>query len=337
MSRLTLKLRLAVGLVSLLGAVVAVHAAVDPPAWAYPATPPEFQPAPDDGSKRRVPGSTREYTYGQIEDSFNPADWYPAEHPAMPDPVGRGRRPSVRACGWCHLPNGLGHPQSASLAGLPVDYIAAQLGDFRSGNRKNSVGNTIMAAISQAMTTAEVRAAAGYYSGLKLKPWIKVVEARSVPRTRIIEGNLRLPAAPSATEALGQRIVEVPEDPARTRLYDSHAGFVAYVPPGSLKRGEYLVTTGGATMVQGQKVAGKTMECTQCHGRDLHGMPAGPGAPSPTPPLAGRSPTYIVRQLYDMQQGARRGANAELMKPVVARLTHADMINIAAYLASRAP
>jgi cytochrome c553 len=218
-----------------------------------------------------------------------------------------------------------------------MDYIASQLGDFRNGNRKNSVGNTIMVAIAQALTTTETKAAADYYSGLKLKPWIKVVEARSAPRTRIIEGNLRLPNAPAATEALGERIVEVPEDPSRTRLYDSHAGFVAYVPLGSLKRGEHLVTTGGATMVQGKKVAGKTMECSQCHGRDLRGMPAGPGAPSPTPPLAGRSPTYIVRQLYDMQQGARRGANAELMKPVVAQLTRTDIISIASYLASRTP
>jgi cytochrome c553 len=44
-----------------------------------------------------------------------------------------------------------------------------------------------------------------------------------------------------------------------------------------------------------------------------------------------------VRQLYDMQNGFRRGPGSDLMKPTVARLTEADMIAIAAYAASRNP
>jgi hypothetical protein len=32
--------------------------AESPPAWAYPANPPDFKPSPDDGALRRVPGST---------------------------------------------------------------------------------------------------------------------------------------------------------------------------------------------------------------------------------------------------------------------------------------
>ena len=57
----------------------------------------------------------------------------------------------------------------------------------------------------------------------------------------------------------------------------------------------------------------------------------------PVPPLAGRSPSYIVRQLFDMQKGNRNGPNAKLMKPVVASLTVDDMIAIAAYVSSRSP
>ncbi len=314
-----------------------IRGVVFPPSWAYPSTPPGFQRVPDDGSKRHVPGSSREYTYAEIEDSFKPADWYPTDHPRMPDPVGLGRKPDVRACSWCHLPNGLGHPQSASLAGLPATYIAAQLSDFSKGNRKPTVGGTIMAIISRAMTPAEVKAASNYYAALKLKPWIKVVEARSAPKTQIIEGNLRLPAVPAANEPLGRRIVEVPQDRERTRSYDSHAGFVAYVPVGSIKKGESLVTTGGATIVGGKIVAGKTVGCAMCHGPDLRGMSVAPGGTTPVPALAGRSPTYIFRQLYDMQKGARKGASAALMLPVVGLLTEDDMIGIAAYLASRAP
>ena len=69
-------------------------------------------------------------------------------------------------------------------------------------------------------------------------------------------------------------------------------------------------------------------------------MAAAPGATTPTTPvpaLAGRSPTYIFRQLYDIQKGTRKGVNATLMQPVVGLLTEDDMISIAAYLASRAP
>ena len=57
----------------------------------------------------------------------------------------------------------------------------------------------------------------------------------------------------------------------------------------------------------------------------------------PVPGIAGRSPSYLVRQMYDMQAGARKGQWTELMKPVVAKLTEEDMLNIAAYTASLAP
>jgi cytochrome c553 len=58
---------------------------------------------------------------------------------------------------------------------------------------------------------------------------------------------------------------------------------------------------------------------------------------SDVPRLAGRSPSYIVRQLYDFKVGARTGGGSELMKPVVASLTLDDMIDLAAYVASLPP
>jgi cytochrome c553 len=320
------------------GDVRVTFAAGDPPSWAYPSVPQGFQRAKDEKTYR-LPGSPRAYTYDQIEDSFEPADWYPTEHPTMPDPVGHGRRPNLRACGWCHLPNGQGHPQSSNLAGLPAAYIATQLNDFALGNRTPAVGgpNTIMGIIARAMTPQDIKAASEYFGRLKMKPWIRVVETRMSPATRIIEGNLRIPLESGDMERIGQRIVEVPETPARTRLYDSHTGFIAYVPGGSIRRGLKLVTTGGATTARGKTVEGKTTECTKCHGMTLRGMPAQPDGTPMTPPLAGRSPTYMFRQLHDIQKQTRRGANIALMWPVVAQLTEGDMIDIAAYLASRAP
>jgi cytochrome c553 len=122
------------------------------------------------------------------------------------------------------------------------------------------------------------------------------------------------------TEPLGKRIVESPEDAERTELLrDPHSGFIAYVPVGSVKKGEALVMRGGG---------GKTRACTACHGADLMGL-------GPVPGIAGRSPSYLVRQLYDMQAGNRHGEWTELMKPVVEKLTSDDMIAIAAYASSR--
>jgi cytochrome c553 len=54
----------------------------------------------------------------------------------------------------------------------------------------------------------------------------------------------------------------------------------------------------------------------------------------PVPGIAGRSPSYLVRQLFDMQNGFRTGEWTTQMKPVVTKLNADDMLAIAAYLAS---
>jgi cytochrome c553 len=311
----------------------------EPPQWAYPSTPRDFKPDPDDAKPKHLVGSTRAYTYAQIEDSFAPADWYPTEHPKMPEvPVAKGRRPDLRACSWCHLPNGLGHPQSGSLAALQSEYMLQQLADFKSGARHSSVGNSIMATISRALTPEETKAAVDYFARLPRTPWLTVIETTMAPKTRIIEGGLRVPLEPEELEAIGQRIVEVPKFPTRSRAYDAHAPFVAYVPTGSIRRGRAFVSSGGAVM-RGTTVVvpGKTPPCTQCHGPSLRGMPHAPDSDIPVPALAGRSPTYIVRQLYDIQSGARYGKTTELMKPIAMQLTLQEMIDIAAYVASKMP
>ena len=118
------------------------------------------------------------------------------------------------------------------------------------------------------------------------------------------------------------RVVETPENPERTEiLRDPRSGFIAYVPVGSVKKGETLARTGGG---------GRTLACGECHGADLRGL-------GPVPGIAGRSPSYVARQMYDMQAGARRGEWTELMKPVVARLTDEDLVSLAAYVASLTP
>ena len=297
-----------------------------PPPWAYTVNPPPVpgaKPSPPDPAPQQVPGSTASLTVAQTRDAFNPPDWHPVAHPPMPESVSHGRRPEMRACGFCHLVNGQGRPENASLAGLPAAYIVQQMADFKSGDRKSAEPKmgppNAMIQDAKAATDDEIRTAAAYFASFPFRKWIRVVEAADVPKTRIA-GSMHVPAG-DGTEPLVARIIEMPEDLRRTELRDAASGFVAYVPKGSVARGEALVTTGGA---------GKTVACATCHGPDLKGL-------GPVPALAGRSPSYTVRQLFDLQQGVRKGPWSALMKTAVEKLTIDDMIAIAAYTASREP
>ena len=300
------------------------------PRWAYGYAEPGSAPAPappaaaDDGTPKTLQGSTGKFTLTQIRDGFGPADWHPGDHPTMPEIVARGRKDAnIRACALCHYPNGKGRAENAPVSGLPVAYFIQQMHDYRNDTRKSAdpkKGNTnAMIAIAKGMTDDEIKASAEYFGAMKWTPWIKVVESSTVPKTRIA-GGLFISLPGSETEPLGQRIIEMPDDNAREGLRDPRSGFVAYVPVGSIKKGEALVKTG----------AGRTTACAVCHGADLKGL-------GPVPGLAGRSPSYGARQMFDMQTGARNGLWADLMKPVVAKLTEEDLINISAYTASLAP
>jgi len=297
-----------------------------PPYWAYALNPPATAPAAaqtPDPTLRHVPGSEAAFTVEQTRNFFSPPDWHPAEHPAMPEIVSHGRAPDVFACGYCHLPNGEGRPENSSLAGLPVPYMVQQLADFKSGLRKSSEpkhGPTAaMIAYETKATGKEIQAAAEYFSALKPKPWIRVVETDVVPTTHVA-GWMLVPSGGAAMEPIGARIIETPENLERTELRDDRSGFIAYVPVGSIKKGEALANG----------TSSKTLRCATCHGPGLRGQ-------GKIPALAGRSPSYIVRQLYDIQSGARTGAAVHVMKPVVIKMTIDEMEALAAYTASLNP
>jgi cytochrome c553 len=313
----------------------------DEPVWAWGfTTPPPSSPPPaapvaalDNTTKLKLPGSNQSFTRAQIANPFGPADWFPNDHPTMPDIVGHGRdsaQPQIWACGYCHYPNGMGRPENASVAGLSYDYIVQQLIDFRSDARNTSdprKSNTArMTGFTKAMTDEEIRAAAKYFASMPATPWIKVVESETAPKTKGSNGLfLALAGAEAGIEPLGQRIIETPLNAEETEiLRNPRSGFIAYVPPGSIEKGEALVQSG--VTVSG----GKVTPCTVCHGPDLRGL-------GPVPRLAGRSPSYIARQLYDMQDGNRSGSWTPLMAAVVANLGPDDLLAAAAYLASLKP
>jgi cytochrome c553 len=299
------------------------------PAWAY-AIPPDRAsvppPIPDDGTVYTLPGSTGKFTYTQVRGQPAPADWFPGDHPPMPKIVSDGD-PSrkIQPCALCHYPNGRGRMENAGVSGLPGDYIAEQLHDMKSGARHSAEplkGNAIlMENIAKNMTEDEIAASAAYFSAIPWAPWIKVIEGPTAPKTRNGAGLLfPLEGAAAGREPIAGRIVEVPVDSKHTEvLRDPHSPFLAYVLPGSVAKGKALADTGGA---------GKTLPCAVCHGADLTGV-------GPIPSIAGRSPSYIARQLNDFRQGTRAGIMGAQMKPVAANLTDEDITDLAAYLASR--
>jgi cytochrome c553 len=259
----------------------------------------------------------------QIRDAFGPADWFPGDHPKMPDIVAHGRRPDVRACSLCHYPNGKGRAENAPIAGYPVEYFIQQMNDFKNGKRQSAdprkANTKLMITIAKGMTDEEIKASAEYFGSMPWSPWIKVVETDMAPKTRIA-GGLFLALEGAEKEPLGMRIIEVPENTEATEVYrNPRSGFIAYVPPGSIKK--------GAALAAG---SGKSIACGACHGQDLKGL-------GPVPGIAGRSPSYLVRQMYDMKAGARNGVWTPLMGKVVSQLSDDDMLLIAAYAASLKP
>src|SRR5215218_3853973 len=173
------------------------------PAWAYgvPPLPPEGTPpagrgpgaggppaAPrqPDTSLKRIPGSTQEFTLAHIRDYWDVGDWFPEDHPPMPNVVVHGRQPHVRGCAMCHMPNGKGRPENAPVAGQPYPYIVQQLHDFKNDLRSSAElrkANTAqMIEAAKDMTDEEIEAAAKYFSSMPWTPWIRVVEADTVPK-----------------------------------------------------------------------------------------------------------------------------------------------------------
>jgi cytochrome c553 len=296
----------------------------NPPAWAYVAQPAGYKDPADDGRLHHVPESTAAWTATQLQDFFFAADWHPGDHPAMPEIVAHGRKPEVFACGFCHRADGIGGPENANLAGLPEAYIVQQMADFKSGARKSLTPErrppALMTAVAKAASAAEVASAASYFSHLKPRKLITVVETNVVPKTHVV-GWVLSPVNERDKEPIGHRIIETPKDVEQFESRDARSEFIAYVPAGSVAKGAALAKTGGN---------GKTVQCVLCHGPDLKGLGLIPG-------IAGRSPSYLVRQLYDFQQGKRAGVVAAPMATVVSKLDEPDVISLAAYAASLAP
>lgn len=301
------------------------------PAWLFPVPASSTAPdptgiTPDDSRLLHVPGSGVGYTRAQVRDFFAVPDWHADAQPPVPQVVAQGRKPDVYACGYCHLPDGAGRPENATVAGLPAEYIVQQVQAFATGHRQAAwtgqsfLPATLMARIAGLTSDRELAEAAAYYSSLTLRqPRALVVEVDRVPRTRAI-AYVYQAIVDGGDESLGDRIIEVPRDFERHELRDARLEYVAYVPPGSVERGRHLAMAGTASVPS----------CASCHGPDLRGVAL-------VPPIAGRSPTYLMRQLVAFRTRARQAPAGLPMQSVVDGLDLRDMIAAAAYAGSLPP
>ena len=290
--------------------------------WAFPVrstpdpgAPPGHAQKPDPGEMVHVPGSTRSYTQAQL-DRATP-DWFPQDHPVAPRIVTEGRKPASR-CAECHFATGTGVPATAALNGLPRAYILGQVAAFRSGERRADALETVRSMTQEArsLDAADLQRAADYFSKVEFVPRVHVVEAATVPKTHW-KYFVLVPDKGGAHEPIGERIIEMPTDYRSYEYSSNRTAYVAYVPPGNVERGAVVAAKG----------IGAAQPCESCHGANLQGV-------ADVPALAGRSPTYIVRELILFREGKRTGSSAAPMRLEAAQLTVDDMIDVAAYAAS---
>jgi cytochrome c553 len=342
-SRTPWSARIAAGCALLAASVVLAQNAPKPPPaipypdWLFPIDeevlkaqkrpPPKEAPKLDDTELLTIPDSDQKYTLARINNPFDAPDWQPNSHIPMPDIVAKGRKPAIIACAYCHTPTGQGRPENSALAGLPEAYIKEQLRDFRSGKRPAYGPDyylpiQMMHKVSATLTDEEIDASAKYFAQQKLPRRHFVVEGINIPRAEPSDWVYK---EVNGTEDLGDRLVEVAPDITRHQRRDDRMQYTVYAPPGSLARGKRLATTG-----QDLDKTAKTQICATCHLANLKGT-------DKIPPIAGRSPTYLLRQLLAYKNGDRKGEAAAQMSPTVEKLELEDMVALAAYVGSLYP
>jgi cytochrome c553 len=291
------------------------------PGWAFPI---QQGTLPVEPGPKKLAGSDKTYTPEEIDNLMAPPDWLPNDHPPAPGIVTKGHGGAL-ACGSCHLMSGIGHPESADVAGMPLGYLKQQMTDFKSGVRLDVAR---MNGIAKELSDTEIDEASRWFASLKPRKNNRIVEAEIAPKTILAQGRMRFVDPAGGTEPTGNRIITVPEDVSLARMRDPNTKFVSYVPAGTLARGKVLVETGDNK---------KTVACGTCHGPGLTGLETIGKTGIASPRIAGQHPIYLARELYLFKDGSRNGMTSKLMMPAVMNLTDADIIAISAYLASMDP
>ena len=291
------------GILTLALVPMAGYAAENSLKWAYPVEPPPGQNADAAPPSKAINPVMIATTYTGL--------------PPMPDAVSKGK---PLPCLQCHLANGGSHPESAAIAGMSVNYIIEQVHAFRDGERVDTrTGRMVLA--SKAISEKELKEAAEYYAaiGPNRQNWVKTVVGTEVPKgpAPFGIGGFRYHAPEGGMEPLpAGMVITVAENDDLVRARDQiNGGFLQYVHPDDMALGEKVAAEG---------------KCGTCHGADYKGK-------GDVPRLANQYAVYMIRQLKDIQTGARKDKNAAIMKPIVDKLSDREMVAVSAYLASKSP
>lgn len=270
--------------------------------------------------KYTLEGSLISLSMEEIDNKYNAPQWFSLKN-KMPNIVKYGKGKKVWACASCHLSSGMGHPESARLAGLSSKYLQAQMFAFKSKKRLDYSGH--MNRMAALLSDAEIKEVSDWFATLKPHKEYKVIEASKVPKTVIDDTRMRIKIQDSnlknntaVLEDISNRIIEIPVNISNVKLRSPNDGFIAYVKPGSIKLGE-----------------NKAITCKGCHGPNLKGT-------SFAPNIAGLSPMYLTRQLHAFKNATRAGPNADknsMMSNFSKSLTNDDIYNLAAYIATLNP
>ena len=265
---------------------------------------------------RRSPSTHIHYDYG-------PADWYPDDHPPMPEIVARGRESDkLRAVRPLPLSERTGqarersgrrparrvHP--AAAGGVQERHAAERRPEEGQHQRNDSDRPAPDRRRDEGGRPSISRPSSGGHGSRSSRP-------RPCRRRSPGMNGLFLPQPGNETEPLGKRILEVPENP------DVHrAGARPAIGHARLRARRQHQARRGDRHDGRREDGGSARSATAPICR----------ASAPFHRIADRQTSYIARQLYDYQAGTRE---SPLMKPVVAKLTEDDMIAIAAYLGSK--
>jgi len=298
-------------------------------AWAYPIGKDTTWKAPAGDGPFTVPGSRLSFTKAQVSDDQNPVDWFPDEHPPAPGIVAHSPGQGLTPCAECHGYNGSGSVNTPDIRGLSAGYIVEQVHAFRDGDRRSAQADSNatgeMLAVARQVSDVDLAKAAAYFAALPRGANRRVVETNAVPVTTPDKYGWLDPVPNGGRETIGNRVIEINDDLPHSFMDDHDIGSVVYVPSGAIARGQALVASGGQDTSKGGG-----QPCTACHGADLKGA-------GDIPPLAGRSPAYLARMLWDIKTGARKGPSVALMQAPAKDLTAKEIVDITAYLASRQP
>ena len=238
----------------------------------------------------------------------------------------RGARPQACGHGLRLLPHTdrPGTPGKFRAGRTARGVLQGATARLRSGKRKPTgpeayLPSQNMLKIARAMTDAEIDASAKYFAQQKLRAArvrdrepahtarrARGVDLRGSPRHR----RSRRPAARSHQRTRATRT------PRRS--------------PGIHRPMCRPAASTAASASSSRAMAARRQPCATCHLANLKGT-------DKIPPIAGRSPTYLLRQMLAFRNGRRTGEAAQQMKPVVEKLTLNEMIDVVAYLGSLVP